>query len=125
MCEATEFIITSRIKIKDAAKLQDEYAKLVEGLQDAELQDEDAIMGNPVLPDDLLSEAIPGNIRKAEHFVAFLKRFVEYLKVQAFLKPLVNNVHESRPLSDPNESASRCRRNPALLPSASERHHVY
>jgi DNA excision repair protein ERCC-2 len=34
-----------------------------------------------VLPDDLLSEAIPGNIRKAEHFVAFLKRFVEYLKV--------------------------------------------
>ena len=89
------------------------------------MQDEDAIMGNPVLPDDLLSEAIPGNIRKAEHFVAFLKRFVEYLKVQAFLKPLVNNVHESRPLSDPNESASRCRRNPALLPSASQRHHVY
>jgi hypothetical protein len=36
-----------------------------------------------VLPDDLLKEAIPGNIRKAEHFVAFLKRFVEYLKVIA------------------------------------------
>jgi len=34
-----------------------------------------------VLPDDLLKEAVPGNIRKAEHFVAFLKRFVEYLKV--------------------------------------------
>jgi Helical and beta-bridge domain len=34
-----------------------------------------------VLPDDLLNEAIPGNIRKAEHFVAFLKRFIEYLKV--------------------------------------------
>lgn len=34
-----------------------------------------------VLPEDLLKEAIPGNIRKAEHFVAFLKRFVEYLKV--------------------------------------------
>jgi len=33
-----------------------------------------------VLPDDLVKEAIPGNIRKAEHFVAFLKRFVEYLK---------------------------------------------
>jgi hypothetical protein len=33
------------------------------------------------LPEDLLNEAIPGNIRKAEHFVAFLKRFVEYLKV--------------------------------------------
>src|SRR5882672_5828702 len=35
----------------------------------------------PVLPDDLVKEAVPGNIRKAEHFVAFLKRFVEYLKV--------------------------------------------
>jgi len=34
-----------------------------------------------VLPEDLLNEAVPGNIRKAEHFVAFLKRFVEYLKV--------------------------------------------
>ena len=33
------------------------------------------------LPDDLLQEAVPGNIRRAEHFVAFLKRFVEYLKV--------------------------------------------
>ena len=37
-----------------------------------------------VLPEDLLKEAVPGNIRKAEHFVAFLKRFVEYLKVGQF-----------------------------------------
>jgi len=37
-----------------------------------------------VLPDDLLKEAIPGNIRKAEHFVAFLKRFVEYLRFFSF-----------------------------------------
>lgn len=34
------------------------------------------------LPDDLLSEAVPGNIRRAEHFITFLKRFVEYLKVE-------------------------------------------
>jgi DNA excision repair protein ERCC-2 len=32
------------------------------------------------LPDDLLKEAVPGNIRRAEHFIAFLKRFIEYLK---------------------------------------------
>jgi DNA excision repair protein ERCC-2 len=92
--------ILSRIKKTDAAKLQDEYARLVEGLQEsaADASDEDAFMANPgssstkaalhsteisrkVLPDDLLKEAVPGNIRKAEHFVAFLKRFVEYLKV--------------------------------------------
>ena len=36
---------------------------------------------SPALPDDLLKEAVPGNIRRAEHFVAFLKRFIEYLKV--------------------------------------------
>jgi DNA excision repair protein ERCC-2 len=29
-----------------------------------------------------LREAVPGNIRRAEHFVAFLKRFVEYLKTR-------------------------------------------
>lgn len=33
------------------------------------------------LPQDLLQEAVPGNIRRAEHFTAFLARFVEYLKV--------------------------------------------
>ncbi|KAF8136351.1 hypothetical protein EV363DRAFT_1319374, partial [Boletus edulis] len=72
------------IKITDAAKLQDEYAKLVEGLQEAtaDTSPEDTFMANPALPDDLLNEAIPGNIRKAEHFVAFLKRFVEYLKTR-------------------------------------------
>lgn len=36
------------------------------------------------MPEDLLKEAVPGNIRKAEHFVAFLKRFVEYMKVSSF-----------------------------------------
>jgi len=41
----------------------------------------DVTVPSPVLPNDLLKEAVPGNIRKAEHFVAFLKRFVEYLKV--------------------------------------------
>ncbi|KAH9079405.1 DNA repair helicase [Lactarius deliciosus] len=65
----------------DASKLQDEYAKLVEGLQEA-ASDEDAFTSTPVLPEDLLKEAIPGNIRKAEHFVAFLKRLVEYLKTR-------------------------------------------
>lgn len=69
------------IKKTDASKLQDEYAKLVEGLQEA-ASDEDAFTSNPVLPEDLLTEAIPGNIRKAEHFVAFLKRLVEYLKTR-------------------------------------------
>ena len=49
------------------------------------------LTASAVLPEDLLTEAVPGNIRKAEHFVAFLKRFVEYLKVRPHgtLPPLV------------------------------------
>ncbi|KPI40298.1 DNA repair helicase rad15 [Cyphellophora attinorum] len=67
----------------DQQKLQDEYSKLVQGLQLAdEGRSEDAFMANPTLPDDLLKEAVPGNIRRAEHFVAFLKRFIEYLKTR-------------------------------------------
>ena len=34
----------------------------------------DRVMANPVLSADILQEAVPGNIRKAEHFVAFLKK---------------------------------------------------
>ncbi|KAK5092144.1 TFIIH/NER complex ATP-dependent 5'-3' DNA helicase subunit [Exophiala xenobiotica] len=71
------------MKVNDEQKLQDEYQKLVQGLQSAdEARAEEAFMSNPVLPDDLLKEAVPGNIRRAEHFVAFLKRFIEYLKTR-------------------------------------------
>lgn len=73
----------SEMKDTDAQKLQNEYSKLVEGLQAAdEARDEGAFMSNPALPDDLLKEAVPGNIRRAEHFTAFLKRFIEYLKTR-------------------------------------------
>ncbi|CAO1631786.1 unnamed protein product [Sympodiomycopsis kandeliae] len=73
----------SEVKETDAQKLQDEYTRLVEGLQQsADERETETFMTNPVLPDDLLSEAVPGNIRRAEHFVAFLKRFVEYLKTR-------------------------------------------
>ncbi|TXT04246.1 hypothetical protein VHUM_04244 [Vanrija humicola] len=69
------------IKKNDAQKLQDEYEKLVAGLSNAR-GEEDDLLANPVLSDDMISEAIPGNIRKAEHFIAFLKRFIEYLKTR-------------------------------------------
>ncbi|KAI5806269.1 DNA repair helicase RAD3 [Geopyxis carbonaria] len=74
----------AEMKVTDANRLQDEYQKLVEGLREEEdrREAEESFMMNPVLPDDLLQEAVPGNIRRAEHFVAFLKRFVEYLKTR-------------------------------------------
>lgn len=71
------------IRAKDAARLEEEYLRLVEGLQQTNAnRAADEIMANPVVPDDLLQEVVPGNIRKGEHFVAFLRRFTEYLKTK-------------------------------------------
>ncbi|RDL37367.1 putative excision repair protein rhp3 [Venustampulla echinocandica] len=85
-----------QMKDTDADKLKNEYAKLVEGLRDAgDARDEDAFMANPALPDDLLKEAVPGNIRRAEHFVAFLKRFVEYLKTRMKVRQVISETPPS------------------------------
>jgi DNA excision repair protein ERCC-2 len=35
-------------------------------------------LAHPALPEDVLEGAVPGNIRRAEHFVAFLRRLVAY-----------------------------------------------
>ncbi|XP_076276690.1 general transcription and DNA repair factor IIH helicase subunit XPD isoform X2 [Lasioglossum baleicum] len=74
----------------DVNKLKEEYDRLVEGLRDAQVAREtDIILSNPVLPDEVLHEVVPGNIRNAEHFVSFLKRFVEYLKTRLRVQHVV------------------------------------
>ncbi|KAF6199305.1 hypothetical protein GE061_007331 [Apolygus lucorum] len=102
----------SRAKEANASKLRDEYNKLVQGLRDAHRSREtDAALSNPVLPDQILKEVVPGNIRTADHFVGFLKRFLEYIKTRlrtqhvvhespaAFLKDIANKVCiERKPL---------------------------
>lgn len=40
----------------------------------------DAWFANPTLPEDILKEAVPGNIRRAEHFLSVLRRLVQYFK---------------------------------------------
>ncbi|CAL7936539.1 unnamed protein product [Xylocopa violacea] len=74
----------------DINKLKEEYERLVEGLKDAHVAREtDIILANPILPDEVLQEVVPGNIRNAEHFVSFLKRFVEYLKTRLRIQHVV------------------------------------
>ena len=70
------------MKSSDATRLNSEYSALVSGLAEQGLVQHlpDAIIANPILPQDILDEAVPGNIRKAEHFVVFLKRVVEFMK---------------------------------------------
>ncbi|KAJ2706062.1 TFIIH/NER complex ATP-dependent 5'-3' DNA helicase subunit [Coemansia sp. IMI 203386] len=71
------------LKAQNSEKLRNEYETLVDGLRDAlAARDEDLVLANPILPDNVLREAVPGSIRKAEHFVRFLKRFIEYLKAR-------------------------------------------
>lgn len=70
-----------RFKATDAGKLRAEYNRLVEGLaQRGNLPIADTWLSNPALPDDILKEAVPGNIRRAEHFVSVLRRLVQYIK---------------------------------------------
>lgn len=86
----------NEMKETDREQLENEYQKLVEGLRDAdEARQEDTFMSNPVLPDDLLKEAVPGNIRRAEHFTAFLKRFIEYLKTRMKVRQVISETPPS------------------------------
>ncbi|XP_022909302.1 general transcription and DNA repair factor IIH helicase subunit XPD [Onthophagus taurus] len=80
----------AKMRDEDQKRLQEEYQRLVEGLRDASVAREtDVILANPVLPDDILNDVVPGNIRNAEHFISFLKRFVEYLKTRLRVQHVV------------------------------------
>ncbi|CAD7012055.1 unnamed protein product [Ceratitis capitata] len=75
--------IVQDIRDEDANRLNEEYQRMVQGLKDAQVQREtDMVMANPVLPADVLKEVVPGNIRNADHFLSFLRRFVEYIKTR-------------------------------------------
>lgn len=41
---------------------------------------ESELLAHPLLQTDVLQEAIPGSIRKAEHFLNFMRRIIIYLK---------------------------------------------
>lgn len=86
------------MKRTDQARLNEEYQRLVNGLAESGFGRSsggvggsnglaggtgggedisaaaDAIPANPALPADILQEAVPGNIRRAEHFVSFLRK---------------------------------------------------
>ncbi|KAK7747930.1 TFIIH/NER complex ATP-dependent 5'-3' DNA helicase subunit [Cytospora paraplurivora] len=86
----------SEMRESDQKALENEYQNLVKGLREAdEARQEDALMANPVLPEDLLTESVPGNIRRAEHFVAFLKRFIEYLKTRMKVRQVISETPPS------------------------------
>ena len=84
-----------RAKATDERRLRAEYERLVSGMSaqgtlgplgggadgagNAITGGEDWL-ANPVIPADVLREAVPGNIRRAEHFLALLQRLCQYLR---------------------------------------------
>ncbi|CAN0892870.1 General transcription and DNA repair factor IIH helicase subunit XPD [Linum grandiflorum] len=85
-----------RFKATDEGRLRAEYNRLVEGLAlRGDLPASDAWLANPALPDDILRQAVPGNIRRAEHFLHVLRRLVQYLKGRLD----TDNVEKESPVS--------------------------
>ncbi|KAA8491366.1 DNA repair helicase XPD [Porphyridium purpureum] len=73
----------------NAGRLQEEYERLVASFSAQNLlpasvaqnQLTDALLASPVLPHDLPEqESVPGSLRKAEHFVMYLRRIVDHLR---------------------------------------------
>lgn len=72
------------VRQSDERRLHTEYQRLVQGLSTSGIVPQahvaDLTIANPSVPQDIIEESVPGNIRKAEHFVHFLRRLVQYLK---------------------------------------------
>lgn len=68
----------------DRTRLQEEYQRLVRGLSTngilPELASGDRMLASPNIPEDIIEETVPWNIRKAEHFIQFLRILVQYLR---------------------------------------------
>ncbi|EUB64599.1 TFIIH basal transcription factor complex helicase subunit [Echinococcus granulosus] len=84
----------AEVKRNDAARLQQEYNRLVQGLREANAAREtDTVLANPsrfpsvalaflALPDEIITGAVPGSLRSADSFISFLRRLLEYVKLR-------------------------------------------
>ncbi len=70
-----------RAQQQSADKLRREYERLLAGLATAGDQQAAAVLrAGPTLADDELREAMPGNMRKAHHFLGALRRLLAHLR---------------------------------------------
>ncbi len=102
-------------KDTDANRLQTEYTRLLDGLSTTvlpQLSAGDSLAANPIIPRDILREHVPGSIRKAEHFIQYLRRLIQFIRDKKmrgreskqeqpsrFLYEMLNEMHsDKRPL---------------------------
>eukprot|EP00871_Galdieria_phlegrea_P002952 jgi/Galph1/3658/GphlegSOOS_G2355.1 len=72
--------LLQREKEHNAGRLQEEYQRLVRGMSSLPISETDDLSAVPLLPSHVLHEAMPGNIRRAEHFLRFLRRILEFIQ---------------------------------------------
>ena len=62
-------------------RLKKEYQSLVSRLASQNvISSESEVLSHPILANDLSREAVPGNIRKADHFLPVLRKLIVYFK---------------------------------------------
>jgi len=76
--------LTQEAEANNNKRLNDEYQQLLSSMTASSAISEDVarLAASPILPTDMPADAIPGSIRRAKHFILFLKTFVEYLKAK-------------------------------------------
>ena len=74
-------LILHEEKKSGAERLMKEYKQLVQGLaKEKIIKSESEVLSHPILQKDIVKEAVPGGIRKAEHFLPMLRKIIVYLK---------------------------------------------
>eukprot|EP01127_Copromyxa_protea_P018211 TRINITY_DN5675_c0_g1_i1.p1 TRINITY_DN5675_c0_g1~~TRINITY_DN5675_c0_g1_i1.p1 ORF type:complete len:762 (+),score=107.42 TRINITY_DN5675_c0_g1_i1:36-2321(+) len=83
----------SEARQRDADTLRREYEELLQGIRRTNptgLNDEQA--PSPVLPDDVVKEAVPEDIRKAEKFLEQARKFLEYVKGRMSMQQVTSSL---------------------------------
>jgi DNA excision repair protein ERCC-2 len=68
------------IRKHDERRLLEEYRRILQGIRRPADVDAFTIEASPVIPEDVLQETIPGNIRRGEHFLLFLLRLIDFFR---------------------------------------------
>ncbi len=74
------------MELHNSARLEQEYQSLIRGLAASgtmNAEATEAILASPLLPPEMMNESMPGNIRKAKHFIMFLKTIIEVRRLIA------------------------------------------
>eukprot|EP00667_Euglena_gracilis_P004115 EG_transcript_4132 len=76
--------LVQRARRENRQRLEQEYQKLLQGLALAGVPEVDMLQGVPIATEDMENEAVPGNMRRGEHFLAMLGRLIHWLKSSVF-----------------------------------------